>query len=100
MRWRHRGRKSDTVAVQTMDVSAPGSNGAPLNSLRPGTIAEVSGIHAGCKARCRLASLGLIPGSRLHVVANPGIGPLLLSVDESRLMVERGIAAKVLVQLI
>lgn len=103
MRWRHRGNTQQAAAVQpavmqTPDACVATGNGAPLNSLRPGATAEVSGIQAGCKARCRLASLGLIPGSRLHVVANPGIGPLLLSVGDSRLMVERGIAAKVLVQ--
>lgn len=69
-----------------------------LHSFCPGSKVEVCGLNCGCKARTRLASLGLIPGSRVHVVANPGIGPLLLSVGESRLMVERNIARKVLVQ--
>ena len=66
-----------------------------LTSLRPGSLASVSLVVAGCKARCRLASLGILPGSVLRVVANPGVGPLLLSVGESRLMIERGVADKV-----
>lgn len=69
-----------------------------LASLRSGSRAEVHIIRAGGKARCRLASLGLFPGCQLQVVANPGFGPLLLSVGESRLMVERGVAEKVHVQ--
>lgn len=68
-----------------------------LTALRSGQTAHVARIGAGAKARVRLASLGLIPGSSLLVVANPGIGPLLLSVGESRIMVERGVADKVLV---
>ena len=75
-----------------------GNDSSALNCLKSGSRAEVVGICAGCRARTRLASLGLIPGSLLHVVANPGVGPLLLSVGESRLMVERGIATKVLVE--
>ncbi len=98
MRWRHRfggGTRSETVHH---DVALDGLSEVALSRLRPGATAEVRGIHAGCKARYRLASLGLIPGSLLRVVANPGIGPLLLSVGESRLMVERGVAAKVSVR--
>lgn len=86
-------RKSCACHAQVQD------NGDELlSAVRSGARAAVSGILAGSQARCRLASLGLIPGSELLVIANPGIGPLLLSVGESRLMVERGIAAKVLVQ--
>ncbi len=69
-----------------------------LTALRPGQRAEVSGIDAGARARVRLAALGLILGSYVRVVANPVIGPLLLSVGESRIMVERGVADKVLIQ--
>jgi len=79
-------------------ATASGNGDSMLSSMRSGARAAVSGILAGAQARCRLASLGLIPGSQLMVIANPGIGPLLLCVGESRLMVERGIAAKVLVQ--
>lgn len=71
-----------------------------LINLRAGEKAEVSSVFAGCKARSRLASLGLIPGSNLQVITNPGFGPLLLSVGESRIMIERGIASKVLIQTI
>ena len=67
----------------------------PLTKLKAGQRAEVCFVAAGRKARCRLASLGLIPGTALSVVANPGIGPVLLSVGESRLALERGVAEKV-----
>ncbi len=75
-----------------------GGGGFPrLADLTSGQEAEVSGVDAGRKARCRLASLGLIPGSRLRVAASARFGPMLLSLGETRLMLERGVAAKVLV---
>ncbi len=95
MRFMNRRRQGQ---ADTLAALADGNGNGCLASLKPGSTAEVCGVQAGCKARCRLASLGLIPGSRLRVVANPGFGPLLLSVGESRLMVERGVAGKVLVQ--
>ena len=79
-------------------AAAAAADGWSLDTLRPGQRARVACIGAGNKARCRLAALGLLPGSPLEVVANAGVGPLLLSVGDSRLMVERGIAAKVQVQ--
>jgi ferrous iron transport protein A len=69
-----------------------------LSNLDVGQEAEVFGVDAGRKARCRLASLGLIPGSKLRVVANCRYGPMLLSLGETRLMVERGVATKVLIK--
>ena len=91
--WRF-GRKHGCTSSGIQGLSENGF----LNTLKNGSRAEVSCIAAGSKARSRLASLGLIQGALLQVIANPGFGPLLLSVGESRLMVERGIATKVLVQ--
>lgn len=99
MRWRQQLRWGGKAAQTNRNACEAGTGfgdgHAPLTCLRPGSTAEVRGVLAGRKARYRLASLGLIPGSVLHVVANPGLGPLLLSVGESRLMVERGVAEKV-----
>jgi ferrous iron transport protein A len=99
MRWRKRNGRGNGEHRNGTDGTVPEGIPVPaLAGLRSGESAEVSGIAAGGKARGRLASLGLIPGSTLRVVANPGIGPLLLSVGESRLMVERGVAEKVQVR--
>ncbi len=97
MFWRHRrGRTSEEKGAA--QSTQPAENATALTSLRSGSRAEVNAVCACGKARCRLASLGLFPGCTLQVVANPGVGPLLLSVGESRLMVERGVAEKVHVQ--
>jgi ferrous iron transport protein A len=67
-----------------------------LKSVVAGENAFVVAINAGCKARTRLESLGIIPGVEVDVLSN-GNGPMLVSVGESRVMVERGIAEKVFV---
>lgn len=46
--------------------------------------------------RRRLESIGIIPGAEVGILAN-GIGPVLLSVGESRIALERDVAAHVLV---
>lgn len=67
-----------------------------LKSVLVGENGFVVAIAAGRKARTRLESLGIIPGVEVDVLNN-GNGPMIVSVGESRVMVERGIAEKVLV---
>lgn len=80
-----------------MDAS-PRTNGVlPLSALDPGLPARVTRIEAGCGLVGRLAALGLVPGTAVEVISANG-GPLVLSVLGSRLMIGRGMAAKVLVR--
>ena len=67
-----------------------------LRTVGTGENAFVVAVDAGWKARTRLESLGIIPGIEINVLNNGG-GPLIVSVGEGRVMVERGIAEKVLV---
>ena len=67
-----------------------------LKAVRPGQCVFVIAIDAGAKAKTRLESLGIIPGIEVDVLSN-GQGPMIVCVGESRVMVERGIAEKVLV---
>ena len=67
-----------------------------LQSIGAGETAYVLTVDTGVRARTRLESLGIIPGAEVKVFNN-GRGPLIVSVGEGRVMVERGIAAKVLV---
>ncbi|MBG0789205.1 MAG: ferrous iron transport protein A [Desulfovibrionaceae bacterium] len=67
-----------------------------LKSVAAGENAFVVAVAAGFRARTRLESLGIIPGVEVDVLANSR-GPMLVSVGEGRVMVERGIAEKVLV---
>ncbi|WP_147822470.1 FeoA family protein [Salidesulfovibrio onnuriiensis] len=67
-----------------------------LNTVAVGETAFIVAVDAGYKARVRLESMGLIPGTAVDVLNNGG-GPMIVSVGEGRIMVERGIAGKVLV---
>ncbi|MUM78685.1 ferrous iron transport protein A [Pseudodesulfovibrio sp. F-1] len=67
-----------------------------LAGVPDGESVFVLAVDAGGKARARLESMGIIPGIEVDVLTNGG-GPLLVSVGEGRIMVERGVADKVLV---
>jgi len=67
-----------------------------LKAVMAGSNAFVIAVDAGQKARTRLESLGIIPGVEVDVVSNTN-GPMLVSIGESRVMVERGVAEKVIV---
>jgi len=67
-----------------------------LQAVATGETAFVVAVDGGVKAKTRLDFLGIIPGVEVEVFNN-GNGPLLVSVGEGRVMVERGIAQKVLV---
>ena len=54
-------------------------------------------VNAGQGLQSRLAAMGLVPGVEFEVIANHSRGPLVLAVDESRIMLGRGMAEKVVV---
>lgn len=68
-----------------------------LITVANGESAFIVGLDAGHKATARLESLGIIPGTEISVLTNNTVGPLLVVVGEGRVIVERGIASKVLV---
>lgn len=70
--------------------------GQTLQTVKAGETAFIVAIDAGGKAQNRLESLGLLPGVEVSVIAN-NEGPMIVAVGEGRVMVERGIACKVLV---
>jgi len=76
------------------------SNGLlPLSMVGTGQKVRLVEISAGTKLRRRLTELGLTPGVELQVMQDQG-GPLLLSIYNSRLAVGRGMAHKIMVELI
>ncbi|CCH50167.1 FeoA family protein [Pseudodesulfovibrio piezophilus] len=67
-----------------------------LSSVGSGQTAFVIAIDADNKAKIRLESMGIIPGIEVDVLNNAS-GPLIVSVGEGRIMVERRVAKRVLV---
>jgi ferrous iron transport protein A len=76
----------------------------PLGLLASGEKAEVVAIRekshgcCQCACLCRLADMGLREGKTVEMLNNPGHGPLVVRVDESRLALGRGVAMKVSVR--
>ncbi|MFH1914537.1 MAG: FeoA family protein [Pseudomonadota bacterium] len=67
-----------------------------LAGVPDGETVFVLAVDAEGKAKARLESMGIIPGIEVDVLNN-GSGSLIVSVGEGRIMVERGVAAQVLV---
>lgn len=71
----------------------------PLTKITEGVKAKLHAITGGRELRTRLAALGLLPGTEIEVIQNSGKGPFVVSVKGSRIVIGRGMAAKVEVDL-
>jgi Fe2+ transport system protein FeoA len=66
--------------------------------INEGRSAILKKITGGRQLRGRLAALGLLPGTELEVVQNSGHGPFVVSVRGSRIVIGRGMAARIEVE--
>ncbi len=88
MGWRWRGGRGP---------APPG--GITLADLEAGTEAVVRSVVAGYGVARRLADMGITPGTVVRVVRrNAFMGPIEVEVRGTRLLLGRGVAAKVLVE--
>lgn len=71
-----------------------------LLTLMPGQRARLVRIQGGHRVIHRLSELGLTPGVEIEVLHRNNGGPLLLAVRDTRLALGRGMADKVLVELL
>jgi len=69
-----------------------------LSAVHGGESARIRGLAGGQAFVSRLAPLGFIPGARLRVIQNPGRGPLLVVVCDTRVALGRGEADKIVVE--
>ncbi len=69
-----------------------------LSAVPGGESARIRRLAGGQAFLSRLAPLGFIPGARLRVIQNPGRGPLLVAVRDTRVALGRGEADKILVE--
>jgi Fe2+ transport system protein FeoA len=76
------------------------TNELPLINLKNGQKGVIISIAGGWRATKRLADLGLTPETTVEVLKKaPFSGPLLIEVRGSKLILGKGLAAKVLVRL-
>lgn len=69
----------------------------PLSLVAPGQKVTLVRVDAGHGLQGRLTAMGLVPGKELEVVQSGSCGPITVAVDESRIMLGRGMAHKILV---
>ncbi len=70
----------------------------PLTMISEGKKAILRSIEGGRQLRTRLAALGLLPGAELEVIQNSGHGPFVIAVKGSRIVIGRGMAARIAVE--
>jgi Fe2+ transport system protein FeoA len=69
----------------------------PLSVVKAGEKVKLVRIDAGRGLSSRLAAMGLLPNVELTVVRNGHPGPFVISVKESKVMLGRGMAQKIMV---
>ncbi len=69
-----------------------------LSELGAGKSAIVESIDGGRHMRQRLVNLGMLPGSEIDVVRASRLGPMVLSVQGSQIMIGRGMARQIYVR--
>ena len=69
----------------------------PLSMVGAGETVKIARIEAGRGLNSRLASMGLVPNVEITVVRNSHPGPFVISVKDSKMMLGRGMAHKIMV---
>jgi Fe2+ transport system protein FeoA len=69
----------------------------PLSTVKAGQTVKLVRIDAGHGLNSRLASMGLLPNVEVTVVNNTHPGPFVISVKNSKMVLGRGIAHKIMV---
>jgi len=70
---------------------------ASLASLPDGATAQLVTVQGGARLRSRLTAMGLRAGVEVRVIHNGGRGPFVLASGESRIVLGRGMARRVMV---
>ncbi len=93
----------ECVELHNKGLEASGKNDqnrVPIGSLKQGQCGKISLIRGGYNALQRLLGMGLKPGTRICAVrVTPPSGPVEVSVESSKVVLGKGIASKVFVDL-
>jgi len=69
----------------------------PLSTVRSGETVKLAHIEAGRGLNSRLASMGLVTNVKITVISNSRPGPFVISVKDSKIMLGRGMAHKIMI---
>jgi ferrous iron transport protein A len=70
----------------------------PLSTLMEGERARVVRVDGGEGVRKKLADMGILPGKVIGVTHGRGHGPRVVIVDQTKVMLGRGMLFKILVE--
>ena len=73
-------------------------NRLQLSDIRPGDTVIVEAITGGRHLRQKLVNLGMIPGTGIRVVRANRLGPMVLDVQGSQIMIGAGMAKRIYVR--
>ncbi len=76
---------------------SPNRNIIPLSMAKQGSTVQVSSIAAGREFNRRLAEMGIFPSVKLAVIKNAGAGQFVVRIKDTRLVLGRGMAHKIMV---
>jgi ferrous iron transport protein A len=68
-----------------------------LSSVKAGEKVRLVSINAGHGLKSRLTAMGLLPDEEVTVVSNGQPGPIVIGVKDSKVMLGRGMADKIMV---
>ncbi|MDD3839523.1 MAG: FeoA family protein [Clostridia bacterium] len=81
-----------------IDDAKPNNKTAmPLSMLGPGEQGVIDNIGWGYRLKKRLEDMGLVPGVKIKIISSQERGALIVCVKDSRLVLGRGMAHKILV---
>ena len=69
-----------------------------LADIRPGSKAIVNQIIGGRNLRQKLVNLGMLPGTEVTVVRSNKLGPMVLNIHNSQIMIGAGMAKRIYVR--
>lgn len=69
----------------------------PLSLAKEGEKVRIVRINAGHNLNSRLSSMGLLPSVEITVINNGHPGPVIVNVKNSKIMLGRGMAHKIMV---
>ena len=69
----------------------------PLSSAKVGESVRIAKINGGRGLNSRLSSMGILPNTVVKVVSNNSWGPFVLDVRDSKVMLGRGAASKIMI---
>jgi DtxR family transcriptional regulator, Mn-dependent transcriptional regulator len=85
-------------AIEVLPLSlSPRADSVPVSALLPGETAIVRSLAAGKILVARCLALGFTPGAEVKMLRNPGSGPVIVCVRDTRVALGRGEAQKILV---